>query len=127
MDKFSFICGMVTAFCECVAAGCKPIALSPPMERADFLAAREECARIIERHGLFWFHEENRDLPARERRDWMVIYARDTAIAEYARLRAAGESPARNLSPFAGILGYSDDRISTGYDAYRAYFDKSRE
>ena len=127
MDKVSFICGMVTAFCECVAAGCKQIALSPPMERADFLLAKEECARIIERHGLRWFHEENADLPASVRRDWMVIYAREAAIRAYAQRRAAGESPQENIAPFADLLGYSDDRIVSGYDAYREYFERKNQ
>ena len=35
MDKRSFILGMITAFCECVAGGCKRMALSPPFRQAD--------------------------------------------------------------------------------------------
>ena len=31
MDKRSFVLGMITAFSECVAGGCKRLALSPPL------------------------------------------------------------------------------------------------
>ena len=36
LDKRSFILGMVTAFSECVAGGCKPLAFSPPLNRTDY-------------------------------------------------------------------------------------------
>ncbi len=123
MDKLSFICGMVTAFSECVAAGAKPIALSPPMTRPDFQMAKDVCARIIEAHGLKWYHEENGDLPPEMRRDWMILYARDGAITEYLALRAAGHNPMRDIAPFSNVLGYADERIVTGVDTYRELFD----
>ncbi len=122
MDKFAFICGMVTAFSECVAAGAKPIALSPPMTRPDFLMARAACARIIGAHGLKWYHEENLDLPPETRRDWMILYARDEALADYLSLRGSGENPMRGLAPFAKVLGYGDERVETGADTYRELF-----
>ena len=122
VDKLSFICGMVTAFSECVAAGAKPIALSPPMARSDFLMARDACARIIEAHGLRWYHEENRDLPPDSRRDWMILYARDEALAEYLALRTLGHNPMRDIAPFAHVLGYVGERVETGADTYREFF-----
>ena len=36
LDKRSFILGMVTAFSECVAGGCKRLALSPPLVHEDY-------------------------------------------------------------------------------------------
>jgi hypothetical protein len=122
MDKLSFICGMVTAFSECVAAGAKPIALSPPMTRPDFLMAGDACARIIRAHGLRWYHEENIDLPPEARRDWMILYARDEALADYLSLRGAGENPMRSIAPFARVLGYGEERVETGTDTYRELF-----
>ena len=61
MDKRSFILGMVTAFCECVAGGCKRLALSPPLSKADYQAIAADAYEIIEKHSLslfsvfYWF------------------------------------------------------------------------
>ena len=51
LDKRSFILGMITAFSECVAAGCKRLALSPPLSEADYDAVADEAHEIIEKHG----------------------------------------------------------------------------
>ena len=59
LDKRSFILGMVTAFCECVAGGCKRLALSPPLKQADYETVAGEACDIIERHGLIHYLEEN--------------------------------------------------------------------
>lgn len=120
--KRAFILGMVTAFSECVAAGCKPIALSPPLTDADYAAVAEEAAAVIAAHGLMVYHEENLDLPPEARAHWLVLYAKPAAIDVYLALRQAGHSPMRNLDAFAQVLGYAPDRIHTGYDAYHAYF-----
>ena len=50
-DKRSFILGMITAFCECVAGGCKRLALSPPLTRADYGMVADEAGELIEKHG----------------------------------------------------------------------------
>lgn len=122
-DKPSFILGMVTAFCECVAGGCKRMALSPPLSRADYETVHAAAEDIIEKHGLMHYHEENPDLPAGERWDWIVIAAKPETLDAYRRLRAAGESPARGLAPFAGLLSYNPaEGVHTGYDAYREIF-----
>lgn len=123
MDKLSFICGMVTAFSECVAAGAKPIALSPPMRRQDFLMVKAVCADIITAHGLKWFHEENGDLPPEMRRDWMILYAHDEELAQYRALREKGLNPMRDIVPFTAVLGYTEQRITTGVDTYRELFE----
>lgn len=118
----SFIYGMVTAFCECVAAGCKPMALSPPMRDAAFAAAGGMAIQLIEAHGLSAYHEENLDLPPALRVHWLVIYAEARVIDAYRQRRAAGKSPARGLDDFADLLGYRGTGIHTGYDAYRTLF-----
>ena len=122
-EKRGFILGMVTAFCECVAGGCKRLALSPPLSGADFAQVVEEAYSLIEKHGLVHFHERNLDMPADGRFEWILIARRQETIDEYLRLRAAGESPAKSLSPFSALLSYNEaESVHTGYDAYRAYF-----
>ena len=105
-DRFSFIMGMITAFSECVAAGCKRLALSPPMTEAEYLSAHQEAERIIEAHGLIHMREENRDLPEGERFEWILIARRRDTFDEYLSLRGKGFSPARSLEPFYGLLSY---------------------
>ena len=123
MDKRSFVLGMVTAFSECVAGGCKRLALSPPLSPADFAQFGEEAAALIARHGLISYHEENADLPEAERFDWLLIAAQQETIDQYKALREAGYSPARSLKPFSDLLSYDPAQgVSTSYDAYRAYF-----
>ena len=125
MDKYSFILGMVTAFCECVANGCKRLALSPPMDRADYEAVAAAACEIIERHGLVHYHEENADLPEGARWDWLLIARRQATLDEYLHRRAAGLKPSESLAPFADLLSYdAREAVSTGYDAYAAFFGK---
>lgn len=123
LDKRSFILGMVTAFSECVAAGCKRLALSPPLTRADFEQVSAEAYEIIERHGLLHAHEENLDRPAEERFEWILIAARRETLDAYQTLRRRGLSPAVSLAPFAELLSYNPaESVHTGYDAYRSLF-----
>lgn len=123
-DQTSFILGMVTAFCECVAGGCKRMALSPPMTDAAWEAAGEAAQALVEKHGLLHYHETNGDLPPEERFHWLVIAARPDTLAEYRRLRGEGYSPAKWMKPFHELLSYNDrECVSTGYDAYKEFFD----
>lgn len=123
MDKQSFILGMITAFCECVAGGCKRLALSPPLSRQDFGMVKEEAYALIEKHGLIHYHEENLDQPEATRFDWIVIAGRAETIKAYLALRDQGYSPADSLEPFYDVLSYQpEESIHTGYDAYRELF-----
>ena len=63
-DKGSFILGMIVAFSECVAGGCKRMALSPPLSRADFEAVRDD-PRSYARAAMTEFAEHD---PVRGRR-----------------------------------------------------------
>ena len=122
-DKRNFILGMIVAFSECVAGGCKRLALSPPLYGADFAEIRDEAYAIIEKHGLLHYHEKNEDAPAAGRWEWICIAAREATFDEYRALREAGHSPLRSLKPFSGVLSYNEaEAVSTGYDAYREYF-----
>ena len=119
-DQSSYILGMITAFCECVAGGCKRMALSPPLTQTAFDQVREAGCRCIEKHGLVWYHEKNEDLPPAERFHWIVIAARQETIDEYLRLRAAGYNAAKWLKPFYELLSYNEaEGVRTGYDAYK--------
>ena len=123
MDKRSFILGMITAFSECVAGGCKRLALSPPLTHEDYEKFAPEACEIIEKHGLIHYHEENLDQLEENRFDWILIAGKQGTIREYLRLREQGFSPARSLAPFSELLSYRpEESIHTGYDAYRSYF-----
>ena len=122
-DKNSYIMGMITAFCECVAGGCKRLALSPPLTPADYRAVGEEARRVIAAHGLISYHERNEDMLPEGRFDWILIARRQETIDEYLRLRASGLSPAASLEPFYGLLSYNEaESVHTGFDAFREAF-----
>ena len=123
LDQRSFILGMITAFSECVAGGCKRLAMSPPMSPADCGAYAPEIYDIVEKHGLLHYREENLDKPESGRFEWILIAGRQETLEQYHALRSQGFSPAESLAPFAGLLSYNpDESVHTGYDAYRAFF-----
>ncbi len=122
-DQRSFIMGMIVAFSECVAGGCKRLALSPPLLPGEYERWGGEACDIIERHGLVHYHERNADMPQEGRWEWIVIAARPQTIDAYLDLRRRGHSPMRSLEPFAGLLSYDpEEGVAAGYDAYRAFF-----
>ena len=122
MDRNSFILGMVAAFCECVAGGAKPLALSPPLTHQDYAQVGQEAMTMAQRHGLVAYHEENLDLPLPQRFHWVVVSRDQERLEAYLALRRQGFNPRRDLSPFFGVLGYAQQRIPTGYDAFHALF-----
>ena len=123
LDKRSFILGMVTAFSECVAGGCKRLALSPPLTAEDYGRVWEDANEIIEKHGLVHYHERNLDKPEDGRWEWILIAGREETIEAYLSLRAQGLSPMDSLAPFSALLSYNPrESIHTGYDAYRTLF-----
>ena len=123
LDQRSFIRGMITAFCECVAGGCKRLALSPPLRHADYERISPEAYELIGKHGLVHYHEENLDRPADTRFEWILIAGRQETIDAYLALRRQGYSPVESLEPFYDLLSYRpEESIHTGYDAYRDFF-----
>ncbi len=123
LDRRSFILGMVTAFCECVAGGCKRLALSPPLTADDLRTTGPEALALIERHGLCHAVEKNEDMPEDRRFFWILIAAKPETLAAWDALRARGFRPAESLAPFAGLLSYDPAQgVETGYDAFRALF-----
>ena len=128
LDKRSFILGMVTAFSECVAAGCKRLAFSPPLTHADYELVQEEACDIIGKHGLISFHEENLDWQDSVRTEWILIAGRQETIEQYTALRKQGHSPMVSLRPFEELLSYRPElSVHTGYDAYRSIFPASEQ
>ncbi|MCR4622046.1 MAG: hypothetical protein K5663_08185 [Clostridiales bacterium] len=125
LERRSFILGMVTAFSECVAGGCKRMALSPPMSEADFPDTVREACLIVKEHGLEYFLEQNEDLPQERRFSWIVIAAKPRTLEEYHYLRRQGLSPAVSLEPFYDLLSYNpDERVDAGFDAFGTFFPK---
>ena len=123
LDRRSFILGMVTAFSECVAGGCKRLALSPPLSRDDYRTIAAEAEEIIEKHGLLHYHEENLDRPEAVRFDWILIAGKRETIDRYLSLREQGYSPMDSLATFSELLNYDpSDSVHTGYDAYRELY-----
>ena len=123
MDRKSFILGMITAFCECVAGGCKRLALSPPLRREDYDAISFQAYEIIDKHGLLHYHETNPDMPQDKRFEWILIAGKQETIEQYLSLRRQGISPAVSLAPFSELLSYNPAQsVHTGYDAYRDFF-----
>ena len=123
LDKRSFILGMITAFSECVAGGCKRLALSPPLSRRDYEEVAAEAVNLIEKHGLLYYHEENPDRPETGRFEWILIAAKQETIDRYLALRRKGYSPAESLEPFYELLSYRpEESVHTGFDAFRSAF-----
>ena len=123
LDKKSYILGMITAFSECVAGGCKRLALSPPLTREDYVQMADEANLIIEKHGLLHYHERNLDQSESCRFEWILIAGKQCTIDQYLDLRAKGYSPVDSLVPFSELLSYNQaESIHTGYDAYRDLF-----
>ncbi len=123
LDKRSFVLGMVTAFSECVANGCKRLAFSPPLSAEDFASVSRDAEEIVEKHGLLHYHEKNPDLPGDRRPEWLLIAGQQDTIDRYLALRAKGLSPLESLAPFYELLSYDPAQsVRTGYDAYRELF-----
>ena len=123
LDKRSYILGMITAFSECVAGGCKRLALSPPLTKEDYARIADEAYLIIEKHGLLHYHERNLDQPESRRFDWILIAGKQRTIDQYLDIRAKGYSPMDSLQPFSELLSYDQaESIHTGYDAYGELF-----
>ncbi len=127
-DKRSFILGMITAFSECVAGGCKRLAFSPPLSTEDIRKIAEEAYAIIEKHGLIHYHEKNLDQPEEKRFEWILIAGKQETIDTYLVLRQQGLSPVDSLEPFSKLLSYNpEESIHTGYDAYRSFFRREND
>ncbi len=133
IDTLSFDLGMITAFCEIVGGGIKPLALSPivPFERLQFTA--ELSADIEKNFGVKSYLEKDFitcDLAtAEELKDCGVIfyYKEEKVLNEYLMLKEKAEklnndhdlyaTEIREISvAFRRLLGYTKQSIDEHYE-----------
>lgn len=130
LDRFSYACGVIDAFCEVVRAGIKRMALAHPcrsrQERDSYLPFAE---KICEQYGIRYYVEDEpllTDLfPVTLNRGTynLIFYKNEADLKEYlalkahkARLCAAGEyrDEARReiAEDFGRLLSYTDEAVS---------------
>lgn len=129
IDKRSFSLGMIFAFAEIVAAGVKPLALSPPLKHEEYTAIKADSDTIVNDWRLHSYVEHDflqTDLfPEDALRDIVVIlYYRNPAVLEaYLQLKETqrvlvsenryGPDARRSLARrFGELLGYSDEALN---------------
>lgn len=129
LDRLSFQVGMINAFAEMVAAGVKPLAISPPLLPEDYAVIRESSDAIVEGSGIRSFLETSllvTDLQSPEftRGKWSVLYYKDPEVLEAyqalkerkGRLEGAGEltdAARKGISrDFMRLLGYPEETIA---------------
>ncbi len=129
LDRRSFHLGMINCFAEMVAAGVKPLAISPPLLPEEYEELREASEAIAEGSGIRSHLETSllvTDLQSPEftRGRWSVLYYRDPEVLEAYRelkerqqeLEAAGAytgQARRDLSrAFMRLLGYPEQTIA---------------
>ena len=127
LDEHSFNLGMIYAFAEAVASGCKPMAYGPPLEPAELPAVLTAAHGIAEEFGVLIEHDAGfipslLFNPAFTRGKEVVVLTRDQAtldayLALQQRQAAAQSQPpsspagvqvARELG---GLLGYAQEAI----------------
>ena len=128
IDPDSFALGVVHAFCEVVAAGIKPLALSEPATPEQMQAILPEARRIAERFRVELYLETDliqTDLfPANQTSEKHVLLMyRGDALERYLMLKRererltlgrgyAGEARRKISRAFGKLLSYSDARIN---------------
>lgn len=125
LDSRSFHLGMINCFAEMVAAGVKPLAISPPLLPEEYEAIREASETIVRGSGirshleksLLVTHLQSADFT---RGRWSILYYKDEKVLEtYLTLKerkAALESQealsrvalAEISREFMKLLGYPD-------------------
>ena len=106
IDRYSFICGMIAAFGECVAQEVKKAAFSPPFPPSELEQLEEEAERIMREQGLSFYLEKNPDIPEDKRVYWWVLYKFPEVLGEYEALREKGYNPAWEFDRFKDLLSY---------------------
>ncbi len=130
LDRRSFKLGMIYAFTEAVASGCKPLSFSPPLETDEYLDALRNALLLAEEYQTVAEGDDEclETLlfnPEFSRGKMMVLMAADRDVLDsYHHLKArkqfAGslsgpEREAEELEIARGLgrlLGYSDDAVA---------------
>ena len=106
IDRRSYILGMVAAFAECVQNECKKVALSPPLSDEELDLVAEDAGALIGEFGCEFYFEQNPELPEDIRKNWLVIFKRDEAFADYMVLRSEGYNCLEHIDRFADVLSF---------------------
>lgn len=106
IDRYSFICGMIAAFGECVGGEVKKAALSPPFSPSELEQLKAAAERIMSEQGLSFYLEKNPDIPEDRRVYWWVLYKFPEVLSEYEVLREQGYNPAWEFEKFKALLDY---------------------
>jgi hypothetical protein len=98
IDDLSFQLGMINCFAEMVAAGVKPLAISPPLRPEDYEKLKEASEAIVAGSGIRSHLETSllvTDLQTPEftRGKWSILYYRDEeTLQAYRALKERKES-----------------------------------
>jgi len=125
VDRRSFQLGMVNCFAEMVAAGVKPMAISPPLTPEEYEALREASETIVRGSGIRSYLEKSLlvthlQTPEFTRGKWSILYFKDqktldaylTLKERKERLRAEGNGRGSKKAEeeistqFMELLGY---------------------
>jgi len=105
-ERNAFILGMITAFSEVLAYEVKKLALSPPLRPEDYASIQEEAERIAAEQGILLYHDENKDIPEKNRLTWLVMVKFPEPLEAYKALREEGFNPAWHFEKFFDLLSY---------------------
>jgi hypothetical protein len=127
VDERSFHLGMIQAFAEVVASGCKPLALGPPMDAGELESLRSQVAEVVAEYELVTETDDD-FLTTRlfnpaftEGKSVILLAASEEVLAQYRFLkeckRAAlevgcwGESEEPTARGLGALLGYSSAAV----------------
>lgn len=127
LDERSFDLGMIYAFAETVASGCKPLAYSPPLEPAEVPAVLAAAHGIEQEFGVLIRHDTGfvpslLFNPAFTQGKEVLVICRDQSVLQsyltlQQRQTAAQSEPASSRShvqmarDLGRLLGYTEDAI----------------
>ena len=126
VETRSFHLGMIYAFVEVVASGCKRLALSPPMANDELQEVSDSALAIAAEYGVLT-HTDDDCLetrlfnPAFTRDKHVILFVADrAALDEYLALK---ELRARSLAD--GTLADREEEIARGFGRLLSYSDKA--
>ena len=126
VEARSFFLGMIYAFIEVVASGCKRLALSPPMTAEELREVSDSALAIAEEYGVLTYADddclETRLFNAAFTRDkHMLIFVADRAtLDEYLALK---QLRARSLAD--GRLADHEEEIARHFGRLLSYSDQA--
>jgi len=128
VETRSFYLGMIYAFVEVAASGCKRLALSPPMTAEELCEASGSALAIAAEYGVLTDTDDDclqtrLFNPAFTRGKHVILFAADrAALVEY---RALKEMRARSLAD--GSLADVEEQIARRFGRLLSYSDEAVE